>query len=102
MKDFLSFMMAYHQGLLRQRGFGNSHRGLLRQKGFGLVDSLLKIGGPLVTGALGLVIGEVLGGLVSKKQTGKGIIGDVLKGGYEVTKNAIIDRFKKKYPLWKV
>lgn len=91
--------MSYHQGLLRQRGFGDYHRGLLRQKGFGLVGSLLKIGGPLVTGALGPVLGEVLGGLVRKKQRGKGIIGDVLKGGYEVTKNAIIDRFKNKVPF---
>lgn len=59
-------MMAYlyHQGLLRRRGFGDYHRGLLRQKGFGPVGSLLKIG---VTGALGPVIGEVLGGLVRKK-----------------------------------
>lgn len=91
--------MSYHQGLVRQRGFGDYHRGLLRQKGFGLVGSLLKIGGPLVTGALGPVIGEVLGGLVRKKQTGKGIVGDVLRGGYEVTKNAIIDRFKNKVPF---
>lgn len=59
----------------------------------------MKIGEPLVTGALGPVIGEVLGGLVRKKQTGRGIIGDVLKGGYEVTKNSIIDRFKNKVPL---
>lgn len=72
--------MSYHQGLLRQRRFGDYHRGLLPKKGFGLVGSLLKIGGPLVTGALGPVIGEVLGGLVRKKQTGKGIVGDVLRG----------------------
>lgn len=39
-------MMAYHQGLLRQMGFGDYHRGILRQKGFGLVGSLLKIGEP--------------------------------------------------------
>lgn len=52
--------MAYHQGLLRQRGFGDHHRGLLSQNGFGLVGSLLKMGVPLVTGALGPVIGEVL------------------------------------------
>lgn len=92
--------MAYHQGLLRQKGFGDYYRGLLRQKGFGIsIGALLKIGGPLVTGALGPVIGEVLGGLVRKKQTGRGIIGDVLKGGYEVTKNSIIDRFKNKVPL---
>lgn len=64
-------MMAYHQGFLRQRGFGNYHRGLLRQKGFGLVGSLLKIGGPLVTGALESVIGDVLGGLVRKKTNRK-------------------------------
>lgn len=92
--------MAYHQELLRQKGFGGYHRGLLRQKGFGIpIGALLKIGGPLVTGALGPVIGEVLGGLVRKKQIGRGIIGDVLKGGYEVTKNSIIDRFKNKVPL---
>lgn len=60
-------MMAYHHGFLRQRWFGDYHRGLLRQKGFGLVSSLLKIGGTSVTGALGPVIGEVLGGLVKKK-----------------------------------
>lgn len=92
--------MAYHQGLLRQKGFGDYHRGSLRQKGFGIpIGVLLKIGGPLVTGALGPVIGEVLGGLVRKKQTGRGIIGDVLKRGYEVTTNSIIDRFKNKVPL---
>lgn len=57
--------MAYHQGLLRQKGFGDYHRGLLRQKGFGIpIGALLKIGGPLVTG-------EVLGGLVRKKKTNR-------------------------------
>lgn len=60
--------MAYHQGLLRQKGFGDYHRGLLRQRGFGIpIGALLKKGGPLVTGALEPVIGEVLGGLVRKK-----------------------------------
>lgn len=64
--------MAYHQGLLRQKGFGDYHRGSLRQKGFGIpIGALLKIGGPLVTGALGPVIGEVLGGLVRKKTNRK-------------------------------
>lgn len=63
--------MSYHHGLVRQRGFGDYHRGLLRQKGFGLVGSLLKIGGPLGTGALGPVIGEVLGGLVRKNKQEK-------------------------------
>lgn len=67
-------MMAYHQGLLRQRGFGDYHRGLLCQKGFGPVGSLLKIGGPLVTGALGPVIGEVLGGLKKNKQEKESLV----------------------------
>lgn len=79
-------MMAFHQGLLRQRGFGDYHRGLLRQKEVGFVGSLLRIGGPLVTSALEPVIEEVLRGLVRKKQTGEGITGDVLKGGYEIIK----------------
>lgn len=88
--------MAYHHGLIRHRRFRDYHRGLIRQKGFGLVGSLLKIGGPLVTGALAPVIGKVLGGIVRKKQGGNGVIVDDLKGGYDVTKNAIIDRFKNK------
>lgn len=71
-------MMAYHQGLLRKGDLG-----IIIADYY--VKNLLKIGGPLVTGDLGLVIGEVLEGLVRKKQTGKGIIGDVLKGGYGIT-----------------
>lgn len=64
-------MMAFHQGLLRQRGFGDYHRGLLRQKEVGFVGSLLRIGGPLVTSALEPVIEEVLRGLVKKNKQEK-------------------------------
>lgn len=95
-------MMAYHQGLLRQRGFGDYHRGLIRQKGFGLVGSLLKIGGPLVTGALGPVIGEVLGGLVRKNKQEKESLVMSLKEVMKSQKMLSLTDLKIKYPLWKV
>lgn len=75
--------MSYHQGLVRQRGFGDYHRGLLRQKGFGLVGSLLKIGGPLVSSILAPVVADLAGGLIRKKlsQRGRGLVRDTLKRG---------------------
>lgn len=66
------------------------YRGLLHQKGHGGLGTLLKIGGSLAAGALGPVIGEFLGGLVRKKQTGKGVVSDALKQGFNVSKSAIL------------
>lgn len=102
--------MAYHQGLLRQRGFGGSyHQGVLRQKGFGIpVGALLKIGAPLVSSVLAPVIGDLVGGLI-KKQRGRGFVRDALKSatlnralrtgakhGIYITGNAAIDALDNK------
>lgn len=69
--ELIQSFSQFHDGLSPRistsNGVWDYHRGLLRQRGFGLIGSLLKIGWPLVTGALGPVIGEVLGGLVRKK-----------------------------------
>lgn len=83
--------MAYHQGLLRQKGFGGAyHRGVLRQKGFGIpVGALLKIGGPLLSGVLAPVVGDLVGGLI-KKQRGRGIpVGALLKIGGPLLSGAL-------------
>lgn len=82
--------MAYHQGLLRQKGFGDLdyHRGLLRQKGFGGLGTLLKIGGPLISGAVAPLIGDLIGGLI-QKQRGRGGLGAFLKIGGPLISGAV-------------
>lgn len=79
------------------------HRGLLRQRGHGIFGTLLKIGGPLVGGALAPLLGDVAGGLLKKVipgQKGKGFVTDALrtaaKHGIHVTSRAAIDRLDRK------
>lgn len=58
------------------------HRGLLRQRGHGIFGTLLKIGGPLIGGALAPLLGDVAGGLLKKVipgQKGKGFVTDALR-----------------------
>ena len=58
------------------------HRGLLRQRGHGIFGILLKIGGPLIGGALAPLLGDVAGGSLKKVipgQKGKGFVNDALR-----------------------
>ena len=79
------------------------HRGLLRERGHGIFGTLLKIGGPLIGGALDPLLGDVADGLLKKViygQRGKGFVNDALrtaaKHGIQVTSRAAIDRLDRK------
>ena len=79
------------------------HRGLLRQRGHGIFGTLLKIGDPLIGGALAPLLGDVAGGVLKKVipgQKGKRFLNNALRTAAKhvipMTRRVAVDLLDKK------